>query len=88
MGILMPAKKGLANFNFSTPAIYRIHVKGVLSSEWTQKLAGMQITTSSKNETLLVGKLADQAALAGVLEILYNLHLPVLSVECMETLSE
>ena len=84
----MTAEKDLTNFNFNTPAIYRIHVKGVLSSDWTHKLAGMQITTSSKNETLLVGKLADQAALAGVLEILYNLHLPVLSVECMETLSE
>ena len=31
--------------------------------------------------TTLVGELADQAALAGVLNTLFELHLPVLSVE-------
>jgi hypothetical protein len=33
--------------------------------------------------TLLEGELLDQAALAGVLTTLYDLHLPVLSVECL-----
>ncbi len=33
--------------------------------------------------TLLEGELLDQAALAGVLTTLYELHLPVLSVECL-----
>jgi hypothetical protein len=33
--------------------------------------------------TLLEGELLDQAALAGVLITLYDLHLPVLSVECL-----
>jgi hypothetical protein len=32
-------------------------------------------------ETLLVGWLADQAALSGVLNALYGLHLPLLSLE-------
>ena len=36
------------------------------------------------NETILVGRLADQAALAGVLNTLYEQHLPVLSVDCLE----
>ena len=35
-------------------------------------------------QTVLVGRLRDQAALSGVLNILYELHLPVLSVECLE----
>jgi len=34
-------------------------------------------------ETVLSGRLADQAALIGVFNTLYELHLPVLSVECL-----
>jgi hypothetical protein len=34
--------------------------------------------------TTLEGYLRDQAALFGVLNTLYELHLPVLSVECLE----
>ena len=37
-----------------------------------------------ENETILVGRLADQAALSGVLNTLYEQHLPVLSVDCLE----
>ena len=33
--------------------------------------------------TSLVGELSDQADLAGVFNTLYGLHLPVLSVECL-----
>jgi hypothetical protein len=33
--------------------------------------------------TTLCGPLRDQAALLGVLNTLYDLHLPLLSVECM-----
>jgi len=34
--------------------------------------------------TLLVGRLADQAALSGVLNALYELRLPVMMIECIE----
>jgi hypothetical protein len=48
----------------------------------------MHITTDHSGKqgpvTTLVGRLRDQAALAGVLEALYNLHLPVLAVQCLE----
>jgi hypothetical protein len=47
----------------------------------------MNITETGKGkgkvETILVGRLADQAALSGVLNTLYELHLPVVSVECL-----
>jgi hypothetical protein len=33
----------------------------------------------------LVGRLADQAALSGVLNSLYELHLPVLSADCVDS---
>lgn len=66
------------------PAIYRICVEGTLASEWSNRLAGMQITPADEGRTMLVGRLNDQAALSGVLTALYELHLPVYSVECCE----
>ena len=40
--------------------------------------------TEGARETALVGWLADQAALFGVLNTLYGLHLPLLSVEYLD----
>lgn len=76
----MPDKKP----TMEDPAIYRICVKGALASEWSNRLAGMQITPVDEGNTILVGRLTDQAALSGVLTALYELHLPVASVECLE----
>jgi hypothetical protein len=38
---------------------------------------------NGKAESVLEGRLLDQAALAGVLNKLYELHLPVMSVDCL-----
>ena len=71
-----------------TPAIYRIRVQGLLDASWSDRLGGMAIsrtTTGSRAPvTILVGHLTDQAALSGVLNALYNLHLPLLSVENLD----
>jgi hypothetical protein len=68
-----------------TRATYRIRVKGHLDSSWSDRLGGLTITTSSQGDepavTTLYGEVVDQAALARVLNGLYNLHLPLLSVE-------
>ena len=76
----LPSMKG--------PAIYRIRVRGHLDAKWSQRLEAMNITEVQRSdgelESILVGRLDDQAALAGVLNTLYELHLPVLSVECLE----
>ena len=70
------------------PAIYRIRVRGHLDADMSDQIAGMQITEVSgengKAETILVGRLVDQAALSGVLNSLYELHLPVLSTDCVD----
>jgi hypothetical protein len=48
----------------------------------------MQVTETRGSdggvETVLVGRIADQAALAGILNELYEMHLPVLSADCLE----
>jgi hypothetical protein len=71
------------------PAVYRIIVKGKLDRSWSDRLAGMSISekysAAGSIETILVGRLTDQAALSGVLNALYELHLPVISADCLET---
>ena len=68
-----------------TPATYRIRVKGYLDSSWSDCLSGLTISRSDHGDepevTTLYGQVLDQAALAGVLNALYGLHLPLLSVE-------
>jgi len=71
----------------SSPAIYRIQVLGRLDASWSERFGGMNITETrggqDEIETVLVGRLADQADLAGLLSALYESHLPVLSAECL-----
>jgi len=70
---------------FDSPATYRIGVQGRIPARWCDRMEGMTIAERSPEAgpsvTTLLGELADQAALAGVLNTLYELHLPVLSVE-------
>ncbi len=71
------------------PAIYRIEVQGELNPGWSDRLGGMRMTIRRSAEkdrvTRLEGLLPDQAALAGVLNALFDLHIPVLAVECMDS---
>jgi hypothetical protein len=78
----------IKDIEFGDPATYRIVVKGALDDDWSDRLAGMTISVaesaSGSSQTTLVGILRDQAQLNGVLETLYNLHLPILRVEEVE----
>ena len=68
-----------------TPAAYRIEVEGHLDEHWSDRLGGMRISTHKRADqstvTTLTGRVRDQAALAGLLNSLYELHLPILFVE-------
>ena len=85
----MTKKKDPLVLTMDGPAIYRIHVQGRLDARLADRLGGMQITevrvSGKKTETILVGRLVDQASLTGILNSLYELHLPVLSAECVDT---
>jgi len=71
------------------PAIYRIRVMGQLDSSWSERLGGMTVTTTGGRDTdeitMLEGQLWDQAALAGILNTLYDMQLPLISVECIDS---
>ena len=74
---------------FDQPATYQIRVWGWLDESWSERLAGMHITVSHLGTeppiTKLTGNLPDQAALSGVLNRLYDLGLPVISVRRLNT---
>ena len=80
----MKTPKDLATFDFGGPATYRIAIQGVVSENWRRRLGGMDVNTSSPDadepRTILQGRLRDQAALHGLLDTLYALHLPILEV--------
>jgi hypothetical protein len=59
----------------------KIKIKGSIDPEWSDWLAGMQVTALENRETLLTGELVDQAALFGVLSRLYSLGLVLLSMQ-------
>jgi hypothetical protein len=77
-------EKDWSNFNLGTPAIYSIKIRGYLESDWSNRLGGMTIQHTTGNTTIstLHGEMVDQAALFGVLNSLYGLGFPILSVEC------
>ena len=78
----------LENLKFEGPASYRIRAQGHLDDSWSDRLGGMVITrafTADKEPmTILIGHLRDQSALCGALNALYDLHLPVISVEYLD----
>jgi hypothetical protein len=70
--------------SLSASGTYTIRVQGPLDATWSEQLGGLRITghgTGRHAVTILVGRLTDQAALMGVLNTLYELGFPLLSVE-------
>jgi hypothetical protein len=70
---------------FDRPANYQIRVQGRIDPSMSDLLGGMAISPDTVETdppvTTLRGELGDQASLAGVLNTLYELHLPIISVQ-------
>ena len=88
----MSRSNDFAAFDFGGPASYRIVIQGTLSEGWRRRLGGMEVIASSPGSeeprTILEGRLPDQAALHGLLETLYALHLTILEVSRLEELDK
>ena len=73
------------DIDFAGAAIYRIVIQGELEPFYSDRLAGMAISTTHRDDRkpllTLTGTVSDQAELNGVLETLYSLHLPIISLE-------
>ena len=81
----MPDSNVKTRFSLRSPAMYDITIVGYLDRKWGTQL-GMTLDHKTINDdmsvTVLKGELVDQAALFGVLNGLYGLGYPLLSVTC------
>ena len=73
------------HFPIDLPSTYRICVTGGLENGWAERLWGMTSIpieqAGEREQTLLAGKVADQAALVGIINALYNMGYAFVSVE-------
>jgi hypothetical protein len=60
--------------------VYQIRIKGHLGQQWTDWFEGLTITLEDNGDTLLSGKVVDQAALHGLLKKVRELGIPLISV--------
>ena len=71
----------------SSSATYVLRIQGYLDESWSDFMGDATIRVQSRpNETQITevtGEFRDQAALAGALSLLFDLGLPLLSVECV-----
>ena len=85
----MTTSNNAPHLKLRTPATYRIEVEGRLQESWSGSLGGMRIASRIRKDhtvvTTLVGRLHDQGELTGVLNNLYDMHLPILSVNCISS---
>ena len=73
------------DFDFKKAAIYKIKVKGEMTDGWPERIWGLQIHQVKGNNTIstLVGRIADQSALSGILNMLYDKHITVISINML-----
>ena len=81
-------KAGIGEFGFSKPAVYRIKVLGELTEDSSLRLRGMKVVVTqakgAKPVSEIIGGITDQSALQGIFSFLYDMHLPVLSVDIID----
>lgn len=59
---------------------YRLRIQGRLDRRWTSWFDGMQLICDVDGSTVLEGRVADQAALHGLLTKIRDMGLPLVSV--------
>jgi hypothetical protein len=70
------------------PATYRIEVQGALDLNWASEFGNLHIEHRQRKDSVVVsrltGKVRDQAALAGLLDLTFMLGMPLLSVALLD----
>lgn len=64
--------------------VYRIRLKGMISPSLMAWFGDITHLPQANDETLLVGKFADQAALRGLLDQLWDLNFTIIAIEKIE----
>ena len=64
--------------------VYELRVRGVLEPGWSSWFDGLEIVAEPPENSVLVGRVADQPALHGLLAKVRDLGLPLISVRLIE----
>ena len=67
-----------------TATTYEIRVRGELDPQWSSWFDGLHVERARPGETVIVGPVADQSALHGVLARVRDLGMPLLSVRVVD----
>jgi hypothetical protein len=70
--------------NRHEPGRYEIRLKGHLDGRWATWFDGLSLSRETDGTTVIIGPIADQAALHGVLQKVRDTGLPLVSVICVE----
>lgn len=70
--------------NIDQPVVYEIKLQGHLDESWSGWLEGMAINYADEH-TILTGKMADQAALRGLLCKVWDLNQTIISLNQVAT---
>jgi hypothetical protein len=65
--------------------VYEFIVSGDLDNHWSQWFGGLSITHDSDGETIIRGKVRDQAELYGLLNKFRNLGLTLIAIKRIDT---
>ena len=68
----------------SDNSLYQIRVRGILDEKWAEWFDGFAISWDGQDETVLTGRVIDQAALHGILSKVRDLGLDLLLVKRIE----
>lgn len=70
-----------------TRSVYRIEIQGRLDSSWITDMCDITVRhegdEGQPDVTTLTGELEDQAVLMGILNLVYDLGYPLLSLTCL-----
>ncbi len=64
--------------------LYEIRIEGHLDDRWADWFGGLTVTLEQEGNTLLTGRVVDQAALYGLLRKVRDLGMPLLSVNRLQ----
>jgi hypothetical protein len=81
-------KSNRRHLRLDQPAVYQIKVQGLLDKSWSEWFDDMDVAFEHEPGhtaiTTLIGTVADQVALYGLLSRIRDLGLPLLLVRCVE----
>ena len=64
--------------------VYELRVRGVLEQRWSSWFDGLEVVAEPPENCVLIGPVADQTALHGLLAKVRDLGLPLISVRLVE----